>query len=279
MDISLPSAVTAQLQRFTAALDYLQRELEPITSVSGRELDKQLEPLERAQLHMRLSEALLVLFHLYLRAHGQQPADQPTAKEAERLELYKRKVQKVVSEKELQESRPTVQLNVAAANRFINSAIPDLTPAQRKALREPAQRKALREAGVQQKAKQQQAPASQSAPKRKADSRSEADAFLEETLAGIQAPPAKGAHSRRQRGRPLTVCMGKTAGNGPFTPLVILLRNVMGQKEFNQLRGKGISLHSQVIKEFGNSIGADNKQVQGLIRLAKKNGDKLGFLS
>ena len=34
-----------------------------------------------------------------------------------------------------------------------------------------------------------------------------------------------------------------------------------------------------VIKEFGKSIGADNKQVQGLIRLAKKNGEKLGFLA
>jgi len=34
-----------------------------------------------------------------------------------------------------------------------------------------------------------------------------------------------------------------------------------------------------VIKEFGKSIGADTKQVQGLIRLAKKNGEKLGFLA
>lgn len=34
-----------------------------------------------------------------------------------------------------------------------------------------------------------------------------------------------------------------------------------------------------VIKEFGKNIGAESKQVQGLIRLAKKNGEKLGFLS
>lgn len=34
-----------------------------------------------------------------------------------------------------------------------------------------------------------------------------------------------------------------------------------------------------VIKEFGKSIGVDSKQVQGLIRLAKKNGEKLGFLA
>ena len=34
-----------------------------------------------------------------------------------------------------------------------------------------------------------------------------------------------------------------------------------------------------VIKDFGKNVGVDNKQVQGLIRLAKQNGEKLGFLS
>jgi len=53
----------------------------------------------------------------------------------------------------------------------------------------------------------------------------------------------------------------------------------MGVKEFNQFRGKAISLHSQVIKDFCKQLGADTKQVQGLIRLAKKNGEKLGFLA
>ncbi len=39
--------------------------------------------------------------------------------------------------------------------------------------------------------------------------------------------------------------MGNKSGTGPFTPIVIVVRNVMGKKEFNQLRGKAISLHSQ----------------------------------
>ncbi|EIE25989.1 hypothetical protein COCSUDRAFT_12698, partial [Coccomyxa subellipsoidea C-169] len=73
--------------------------------------------------------------------------------------------------------------------------------------------------------------------------------------------------------------MGNKSGTGPFTPIVVVVRNAMGKKEFNQFRGKAISLHSQVIKTFGAQIGAEQKQVQGLIRLAKKNGEKLGFLS
>ncbi|XP_076959757.1 protein PROTON GRADIENT REGULATION 5, chloroplastic-like [Bidens hawaiensis] len=68
-------------------------------------------------------------------------------------------------------------------------------------------------------------------------------------------------------------------GKGIFAPLVVVTRNIVGKKRFNQLRGKAIALHSQVITEFCKSIGADAKQRQGLIRLAKKNGEKLGFLA
>lgn len=39
--------------------------------------------------------------------------------------------------------------------------------------------------------------------------------------------------------------MGNKGEGGPFAPLVRLVRGVMGQKEFNQFRGKAISLHSQ----------------------------------
>ncbi|KAG6757312.1 hypothetical protein POTOM_037620 [Populus tomentosa] len=68
-------------------------------------------------------------------------------------------------------------------------------------------------------------------------------------------------------------------GKGLFAPVVVITRQIIGKKRFNQLRGKAIALHSQVITEFCKSIGADAKQRQGLIRLAKKNGERLGFLA
>jgi len=73
--------------------------------------------------------------------------------------------------------------------------------------------------------------------------------------------------------------MGNDQTTGPFAPLVVITRNAMGVKEFNQFRGKAISLHSQVIKEFCKSVGAGSKTAQGLIRVAKKNGGTLGFLA
>lgn len=39
--------------------------------------------------------------------------------------------------------------------------------------------------------------------------------------------------------------MGNKGATGPFAPLVVQARNVIGKKEFNKLRGKAISLHSQ----------------------------------
>lgn len=50
------------------------------------------------------------------------------------------------------------------------------------------------------------------------------------------------------------VRMGNKATGGPFAPLVVVVRNIVGEKEFNKLRGKAISLHSQ---------GAQ-QQIQGL---------------
>ncbi|CAA7410523.1 unnamed protein product [Spirodela intermedia] len=79
--------------------------------------------------------------------------------------------------------------------------------------------------------------------------------------------------------RAVPVMKNVNEGKGLFAPLVVVTRNIIGKKRFNQLRGKAIALHSQVITEFCKSIGADGKQRQGLIRLAKKNGERLGFLA
>ena len=64
-----------------------------------------------------------------------------------------------------------------------------------------------------------------------------------------------------------------------FAPIVVLVRNQIGKAKFNQVRGKAIALHSQVITNFCKTIGIESKQRQSLIRLAKNNGKKLGFLA
>ena len=64
-----------------------------------------------------------------------------------------------------------------------------------------------------------------------------------------------------------------------FAPLVVLVRNRIGKVKFNQLRGKAIALHCQTITNFCNRVGLETQVRQNLIRLAKNNGKKLGFLA
>lgn len=64
-----------------------------------------------------------------------------------------------------------------------------------------------------------------------------------------------------------------------FAPMVLLVRNIMGTPKFNKLRGQAIALHAKTITNFCNRFGISNQERQTLIRKAKANGQKLGFLA
>lgn len=64
-----------------------------------------------------------------------------------------------------------------------------------------------------------------------------------------------------------------------FAPLVVLVRNIVGQPRFVKLRGKAIVMHSKAITSFCNQIGIDRNQRQGWMRLARDNGKRLGLLA
>ncbi|GFH30467.1 uncharacterized protein HaLaN_29330 [Haematococcus lacustris] len=73
-------------------------------------------------------------------------------KERERLMGFAKRVSKAEAAEELQKARPTLALNVAAANRFIDAAIPDLSSQQREMLRAAS-------SGVKRQAAEQDAAA------------------------------------------------------------------------------------------------------------------------
>eukprot|EP01026_Neomeris_dumetosa_P021520 TRINITY_DN187_c0_g1_i1.p3 TRINITY_DN187_c0_g1~~TRINITY_DN187_c0_g1_i1.p3 ORF type:complete len:108 (+),score=11.48 TRINITY_DN187_c0_g1_i1:141-464(+) len=95
----------------------------------------------------------------------------------------------------------------------------------------------------------------------------------------VAVAPCVAPKSFRGRNMGVKVVNGNKATGGPFAPIVVATRTMVGQKSFNKVRGKAISLHSQVIKDFCVEIGASSKLAQQVIRLAKKNGEKLGFLA
>ena len=64
-----------------------------------------------------------------------------------------------------------------------------------------------------------------------------------------------------------------------FAPIVVLVRGRLGKTKFNQLRGKAIALHSKTITSVCNRFGIERTTRQNLIRTARDNGKRLGFLA
>ena len=64
-----------------------------------------------------------------------------------------------------------------------------------------------------------------------------------------------------------------------FAPIVVVVRSLMGKAQFNKLRGQAIAKHSQVIINVCNLLGIERTTRQNLIRTARDNGKRLGFLA
>eukprot|EP00608_Synchroma_pusillum_P010388 CAMPEP_0198419328 /NCGR_PEP_ID=MMETSP1452-20131203/140_1 /TAXON_ID=1181717 /ORGANISM="Synchroma pusillum, Strain CCMP3072" /LENGTH=121 /DNA_ID=CAMNT_0044139453 /DNA_START=29 /DNA_END=394 /DNA_ORIENTATION=+ len=96
---------------------------------------------------------------------------------------------------------------------------------------------------------------------------------------GAYGGPRAAAVAAPVRPRAMTVEMGKVASFGIFSPAVLAAKFALGEKRLNKIRGKAIALHSRAITEFCVFIGANSMNMrEKLIKEAKTNGDKLGFL-
>ncbi len=73
--------------------------------------------------------------------------------------------------------------------------------------------------------------------------------------------------------------MGNNAPEGPFTPIVLAGKVVLGEKTFNKVRGKAIQIHSGIITEFCETYGVPRSMRGALVKKAKTTGGRLGFLN
>ncbi|MEW5317486.1 MAG: hypothetical protein WDW38_008777 [Sanguina aurantia] len=130
----LPEGIATQMTDFTAALAKLKRSLAAFTAMPCAALQG-FSPLERAEAFLALAECANVLCHMHLRASGSDPMEHNVKGELERLKQYRKKVNRVTAADELSRARPTVKLDIAAANRFINHAMPSFSDDQAERLR------------------------------------------------------------------------------------------------------------------------------------------------
>ncbi|KXZ46206.1 hypothetical protein GPECTOR_46g275 [Gonium pectorale] len=146
--LELPEDIQIQLRQFKELVTELKSALDAASQhVAGpSELAAIPAPLERARLCLSLAKAVNALHHVYMRVHGRDPFAPPPGggasvgrQELDRVRQYGKKVSRAVNEAELRASRPVLSLDVAAASRFIDAAIPDLTAEQRQQLKRTAQ--------------------------------------------------------------------------------------------------------------------------------------------
>ncbi|GLC61045.1 hypothetical protein PLESTB_001710000 [Pleodorina starrii] len=142
--LELPDDVDFQLGQYKHLLGELQKALQAATAVvpGPADLAAVPEPLERARLCLCIAKAVNALHHVYIRSHGRDPFAPSTAggvsvgrQELDRIRQYDKKVARAVQDA----SRPVISLDVAAASRFIDAAIPDLMEKQRRDLKRAAQ--------------------------------------------------------------------------------------------------------------------------------------------
>ncbi|XP_050219830.1 uncharacterized protein LOC126670202 [Mercurialis annua] len=131
----VPEAVLDSANTTLANLELLEIQLLPFLSLSDPEILADVSPLERAHSLFLFAKATTLLFALRLRCNGIDPNEHPVKTELERLNLYQDKLDRAL---DLSKAplRPSTTLNFRAATRFIEHSLPDLTPEQKKSMRD-----------------------------------------------------------------------------------------------------------------------------------------------
>ncbi|CAG9464394.1 unnamed protein product [Pedinophyceae sp. YPF-701] len=130
----------AQLDRFEEALDEMQEIVRQLTEVSAGDLQRNLDPLDRAAVHLASARTINVLHMMYLRTVGRNPSENHAVQGDERRIVQKERALNKARTASAHPGAPPARLDVAAANRFVTHALPDITAEQRRKLKEAEQR-------------------------------------------------------------------------------------------------------------------------------------------
>ena len=92
------------------------------------------QPLQQAQVHATCMACAVSIGVLLNRMHG--GTSETFAAEQTIIKAYQKKVQKAVAGEELEGLKKKTEINIDAAHRFINHAIPELSQEQKQKLRQ-----------------------------------------------------------------------------------------------------------------------------------------------
>lgn len=135
VESAVPRAAMDSLRETLASMEDVSANLGQFLSMSDPEVLAELPPLHRARAFLLLAKSVSTLFSVRLRCSGIHPDNHPVSKEFERLSLYEEKLERF-DDWSKAPLRPSTKLNYQAATRFIGHSLPDLTPEQRKSMRD-----------------------------------------------------------------------------------------------------------------------------------------------
>lgn len=121
---------------------WVQASAERLQAVLGDDLVaslkdiKQLTPTEQAQVHTALMQVALTATAFLHRAQGNAGPPAALTAEHRQLKAYETKLQKVLTNEDLKAQRKKMEINIDAAHRFIEHAIPELTRQQKTSLKQ-----------------------------------------------------------------------------------------------------------------------------------------------
>ena len=120
-------------------------------SVKPAELALDAPPLTRAQGFLVVAHAATALVCLHLRTAGIAPTEHPVATDVARVSKYVEKVRAEHERGAEVDEKPKAAIDVGAASRFIEHAIPDLTVEQRRLVRAAGSKQKRRSEEVREK--------------------------------------------------------------------------------------------------------------------------------
>lgn len=142
--------------------------------------------LEKAEVHLALAQSITALLNLLIKIRGKDPSDYKFDKEEKRILQYEKKVRKALAEHETK--KRTLEVDVAALNRFISASLPELSAEKRRKLRsvEHHSKKNKDESPEEGSSKKKKKRRKNEQNNNSTDHKEAAIAFLQSSLGGIQ---------------------------------------------------------------------------------------------
>ncbi|CAN0860654.1 Nuclear nucleic acid-binding protein C1D [Linum grandiflorum] len=186
----IPKSALDSVNTTLTNLEQVEQNLLQFLSLANPDVISEMPPLERAQSLLMVAKATTVLFALRLRCKGIHPDDHPVKAELDRINLYEKKLDRLMDLSKAPLRRSTT-LNQQAATRFIEHSLPDLTPEQRRNMKDISRGEGRRMSYTETSiAKKRKFPSSD-----KSSVEAAAKEFLEKAareIVGVQAGSFKG---------------------------------------------------------------------------------------